>query len=518
MAVALLIGVIAALPGCSDNSSRHAGRNILAEIDKAQRLYGRAAAMLADVAFEVDGRPAPVFKKVGDPDKITWSEGPVNPQAWAALEQADSALRQVKKDNSQAPGDVKALADQVLARVLVLKAYCRSLEARDARGAVTDGIDAARDTIAVMRGNISLLSYLDRLATISDEDITTIISKAVDTVARLKILIQRKEYDKSRRTRNRNALRERSARLSAKAGDLRQQSDLARGVKSLELFDESQVYERQATQLGFNIQEAEYAIESLKLDINELKLQIAAATQRQALAEAILADRKKDAKYRDTVRSSASATLEEMRIRAESYVGAIADACGKLTAAEDDVLKYYAKAAKLMKSAKFRAGAERRGRKAKAGSGENFAAQASVLASAGALQAQSLLVEQSKSLLVAEVTELWPKLGHEVPAAVADIQGYLPDPGEVRQAALEAYEQAGDLYEKASRVAEKNHKWLYQAHLASVHYALDKLGKEGALDEAREVIAVAVEGKRASPYLEDAVQMERMITERAGGK
>ena len=70
----------------------------------------------------------------------------------------------------------------------------------------------------------------------------------------------------------------------------------------------------------------------------------------------------------------------------------------------------------------------------------------------------------------------------------------------------------GDLYEGAARRVDRLHRWTYQTQAANAYYLMARLNKDSnALDKAKAAIAAALNGKRSSPYLKDAVRLESLI-------
>lgn len=513
VAVALVLCLCGALAvsACSNSEPRRQSQNVMRELDKAQRLYARVSEMLDNAVFKVNGEVAPVRIELDDRGnpirkragvvKITWAEGPSR-KAIDAIDRAEAILKDALKNNPAADGATRALSQSMLAKVLVQKAYCRTITADQAAASANDAAHEAHRTMLVLREQANLLAFIDRLLTLGNGDMEEAISKAGQAVASLDKRIRARRQDVLRKKADRDSFEKQAAALGDRARSFRQQSDLARGGKSLELFDRAQGYEKRANALLFKVERIEQETAILQAETGDLEMERNSAMQREKVARGLLAERGAAARVRQVKRRTIAAAQAAAKAGVQAFLAANADACENLAAAQSAALDDYAQAALLLKKAAMS------DRKTPA----YIAAQAAALTAAAAVETSSLVMKQANDLLVEHASALWRGMGWKLPAELVRIRQYTADPDKVRKAAIAKYYEAAELYDQAAQRVDSLYKWSYQELAAGAYYNVARLNKDSdALDKASSAVSAALDGQRSSPYLEGAVRLESLI-------
>lgn len=500
--------------GCSDSPSRSQGRDILQEVNKAQRLYERAMMIMGGAVFEVGGQMPPFLpatgKKISVSDITMLPETQLNPKVLDDLNKAAKILRKALQDNADAPKTGKSLARETLARVLMFKGYCESFKSAVSRSEMAGTIDGVRRSMCVIRNYEATLAYLDKLISSSDKDVRGMISTTKLKVSGLQSKILKTDKEIAEKQRESVSLKRKIDQINAKYRELKQQSDSAKGLKSLELFKNALNYKGTAGKFRFQLSQVKHDMECLKTDVSDLRTQLASARKMLKIATDTIGKREeKIASLRESREVIVQALTKARKdVEGAGGVSGLADIYGRFAEADKKALSYYREAAEFFK---------------KAGQGtpvrdsvDTLCGEALALISSGALQANSLQVKGAVSSLVDDVSALWKKRGYKLIPGLEKIRQYAGQGEKVRKSAGEKFAKAAKLYQKVEKAAATKVKWIYQTHLANAYYRLSQVQKDSnSLQKAKTAIAKAVKGKSKSPYLVFAVQLEQMIN-RAG--
>ncbi len=485
----LFTAVLMVCPGCSDSESRASGQEIMKAVDQARRLCDKAASQLGVAPAEV------------------------NKDAFDSLVQAEKALTGAMSANADAPASTIAIAKNMLANVLSAKAGCKEAESRIARAVFLQAIDNSSLSIAVVNSQVVQIDYFNAMVALDEEKIKEVVSGTKAEILELNGKIKTRQDVLDGKTIERDRLRDKSSQLSLKAGQLRSESDLASGKKALALFKEFDAAQSQATDLLSQVLRLENEMESLSLEISGLKGQVDAATQQQELARKALAleSRKKADSDRQKSLYEVTATMNAARKTVETDLVNIAVACDQMSKADKASGEFFEDAAKAIQGSISAQTGVRPGEGV-------LASQAAALASAADIKGRAILLSGKAHNLADKVSELWGKQSWPVPAEVEKLGKYVSeeDRKKLYNNAEGQYDKAIKLYNKAVSAASSQNKWIYQSAQASAHYrALKLTGKDSHLTKAEDLIGKALDGRRESPYLQEAVRLEKLILEAA---
>ncbi|MDY6913471.1 MAG: hypothetical protein SVT52_03315 [Planctomycetota bacterium] len=512
LVAACLVGMLT-VAGCSASKSRRARQNILEEVLEAQRLVNKALALLASPVYAVGDKYAPFTTStlVGPGEGLKILPGTaLNPNAWQALQQAEDGLSAVLAENAEARPEDRAMGQSMLARVASLKGDYQATIAAAARDRAGEALREAQKALGLMEFQLSLCKYFHGLANLTDKELRQMISNAKADVQKFTTASADVRAKIDRLTKDRDALLATNEERIAAARNLRIESRLASGQKSLDLLQDALKIESQVSSNASKIGGIESQITSGKTEAKTVHLDLTSAKARLDVSGAVLKARKQQFGSADETKTKLLGTIAEAQKHLERLAERTFSACAAAAEAETAAANAYELARKQLKAA-----AEALHDHASA---EAMAEQADVLMAMAELNVRRLELQIDSSRLAKQIQSLWAEMDppRNVPPALARAGDYLAEPAMVRQTAEAQYEEAAKLYKKAMSKVRRELQWAYQGQLAAAYIRLYHLSNRAdSLEEARAVLQEAFEGRENSPHLASVAELQRMVNDLA---
>ena len=451
----------------------------------------------------------------------------VHPEALESLVKAETGLvRALVQYGSRRRDDEQALAQEMLGNILMLKAeYHRASAIADKQEARNTWALADRSA-SMVQTYAALERYYDQLAALSDRDLTATVSAAQQAAAKAKTEAEAAQAEITSLRDRAGQLRQTDERLIPQVRKLRMDSEQATGQKAMELMDQALKLESQVNENVSALGALENALDRRETDLGDLTAALASAESRRKIAEAIISARKGHAASSRSEKESIEVQLTKARADLQDEATRLAGVCERIAQAEDTAATAYTQA--IVKHEGARRLRPR---------GQDAATTARLADARWALaemKDQSLDLRQRNLLLLARLAAasspgattgpqplttasatapaLTPEDLAAVPAFAKGILAYVPNPEQTRAEAIENYQQAGTLYETASRQVPSQLRWAYQGQAAAAYIALYRLSHDPeARAKAKEALDQALENKRESPFLASVVELERLF-------
>jgi len=518
--VAVTVAFAVALSGCSDNRARQAGKELRGQVDKAQCLCNRAMTLMRNVVFvdKSTKETSPLSKDVTDPGRITFPKptaaDAVNRKAIDALDRAagilKAAIGQYASDADKA--DV-ALAYLQQARTHALRAHYQRAAAYVVRIKVLQFIQKVEQAAQGLRTKTVAVRYYSLLAAEKNKQAEKTLAlekaKASDLAGALAELDDEIGELKAKK----EVLSKLMDKRDIEARDLLVKSrqpapnDPA-GMAMLEkaLAKQSEVGKAAAQIAGI---EGEIDVRNTRRGTLALKLDLAKSVQR--IMQAIL-----DASRGSVARSqaeldTAKAALAEDGVKVASDTRLLADLCQDFGDREKLAAECLSQAADAWAKALLLL--SDRTREVAAQKGDTHMAWAQ-------LNTSRLRFRARIDRFADAMKTLWEKVNRPqgVPASVHGMgQAYLAGAADVKKQAETQYQQAVESYAKALKALAASDvgpqlRWAYQGQLATAYIGLYQLtGDKEKRDEARDLLAKALEGRESSRYLKSLVWFHRQL-------
>ena len=572
--VAVMLGLSIAAVGCGDSDTRQAEKRVMDYVDRAERLCGRAQAMLADVLFMVNNKPAPMYEVLKDNETASVTLKPemvqqLNPKAVAALESARRALGRALTE-SDAPGSAMALAHQSLARVRMLQGACEEHDANVARANMARTVGRIRGRVPAIRSHLSLHDYIDEL-TEGERDVVASQLKKMLAGVKAEIdgfqdKVNAEQILKGKQEGIRDTLLKDISRLTSELRALGEKKALAKNDEKIPLLRLIEAKAIEAEKAALRVKKAEDALVGLKASMARLTAYVESAKVRQEMIKTFITDQTAADGDRGRRRKSGDALISAAWGEMVGRLKVLETDWAVLTRAEQAAQVCYDEAASLLKKAQALAGDTHRGASLPAGEGRALMASAHL--DLAALPQQRVNAEVAKT-----VKALWQGIdrrqrrgrggaGSDTPtplSAAVDstlraIESFAAPTGAAekdglltvmakRKAAAGKCELAGKAFDAAVEQGDPVLSWVDRGRLAHAKYVyavnmyavssseistLDRAKPEHrkALREAKEVmkksqyalkdgqkaIAHALQGKRRSPNVGALLPVEEELT------
>ena len=466
--------------GCSEGKSGAASRALLEEIDKAQRRYDKASALMANPVFiyAPSGAssemmpPLPMIIPDVDESKVrTPPPGTLNPKVLVVLKEAKEGLETALRANTDADSATVALAQSTIGRIAALRGAYHAAQAANERAAARSAAEELRVVIAHIGRQLRMIAGYEKLASRSSDDLQKIIQKAEGDATAINTELNSIDSNIADLKKRHAPLASANKTMSQQARELRTRSRLATGKEGLDLLEKALEKEETVEQNAAEIARIDYAVRSNTARHEELTLRLATANSLKAAAEASLRERKADTTAQIEAGKKLKDALEEPYRKLQTLGGTVAEALKKAASLEGDAVGAYDEAARLLGSAFKREVAARRP--------EAPAAQADAFCQMARVQADALAMKFHSQDVTPSFRLLWKEMNKqgEPPAFVKDIDTYVAKSAENVQAAAASFSKAIALYEKAVMLAKRNLKWTYQLQLAAAQIGLCDLFK-----------------------------------------
>lgn len=503
LGVVLLAGALACLAGlggCSDESTRRAGRNLRRQVAESQRTFDKALRLLGNPVYEdAKGRavrlPGAVIE---DPEQIKiLPPEALHPDALSFLN--PDALVKALKDNAEALPADKSLANGQVGRVLELKAFYHAALASNGRRGLQELLAKARVQISALQLQAGLLKYLDALLAMTPTEARALLDsagkQARDKGAALKTL----EGRIGTLTSQGKALRSKYEKLASQAVDLRLQSKAATGKKGLDLAEQAIAKQAQANQAASELAGIENTLVTMESQQKSLAAEVNLAKALQTLAKDNLSAAATQAASRKKTRDGIVTRIADGQKDMDRLVGRMAALIVEVRDNEDKATNAYVLAGTHLEEAETVLGAR---------AGTNpIAKRADVAAALAELYARSLRLRSCLDAFSQQLKQLWPALQrpNEMPEAYGTLASkYIADPKKTKKIAQKSCQEAVDFCTRMISKADRLHRWAYQGQLGSAYLSLYQVARDREyLNKADEALSEALRGKEYSPYLAD---------------
>jgi len=519
--------------GCSDAKGRDAARKLLDEVDVASRLYGKAVSLMSQPPARLGGQYLPLEKVTRAPQATVELPMPmaVNPDALKSLEEAEAALAAALRQYGRDAGpEQEALANTVWGDVLMLKADFQLAASAGERQQSRDTLTAAIRATSMVQLYGGLVRYYERLTSLSDRDVQAMLSAAQKDASDLQAEIAAVQQEISDLEGQINTLKAANDQMLPQVRELRLNAAQRSGQDGLDLLEKSLRLEGEINQNNSSIAERENTLEQRRSTLADRTMALEDAQGRQKAAEAMTEVRKGYAERGSSVMEEMSTSLAKAKADAQDRTVQLSRLCEKLSESEALAGEAYELALE-----KFNTARRLRPQTKDASAVARIADAQWAIAE---LQSHALNLRGRVMQLVEQLAWAWspgqspttqpqttreaptgaaliepvPDIRQAMPAFARGLLAYVPDPEQVRTKAIDAYQQAADLYTEAARLVSPQLRWAYQGQAGAAYVALyDLTGGQEALDKARETLGAALENKRESTYLQPVVALEQML-------
>jgi hypothetical protein len=526
MFMVLAWGLIAG--GCSDTKSRRVDKQLLDEVEIAQRLYARAISLMSSTPIKVEGQYAPLFSVRRVTDSSTVELPPplaVNPEAWDDLVKAEKGLaRALGEYGRDADPAVQAIAQTLMGDILVLQAKYKSAASAADKQDVRDTVALADRAVSMVQLYTRLIAYGHQLTALGNRDVLEMLAAAQQEAAKVKESAAKVQTEIQSLQAQSEELRVANEKLIPQIRQMRLEGEQAGGARRPELLDQALKMEAEVNAKVSAIAALENTLEARQAALGDLTMEIQAAEGRQKAAEAIIEGRKSyagqgtgDLEAMQTAQTKATGDVQQQ-------ITHLAQVCEKLSGAQDAAAEAYNQAVIRYETAKrLRSGsrdAQVTARLADAHwlladlkeQGLNFRRQNILLLERLAAAGSGSPGQTPATAAGDDAMELPESLQAAVPPFARGVLAYVPDPRQVRKDAIEHYQQAGELYDTAAVQAPMMLRWAYQGQAAAAYIALYRLAPSAeVLTKAKTALRDALEDKRESSYLNAVVELEKLL-------
>jgi hypothetical protein len=489
-----------ALAGCSENARQKASRKLLDQVASAEQSYQRAAALLGNPVFSVNGTYTPVQSPVpANADVEVAPMGTLHPEVLDDLDKIEKLLTSAIADAGQAAPEDVAIAQMMLGRTYALRGYCLMFEAYGPLKTLHDARKRAGDALVSVQNGNELVTFYKSLANLSDAGLTAARDQALadklridneikDIDDRLADLAKEKEAQTA-------IYQEKNAEARAK------QSESAAGSprEGLKKLDESLALKTEANKAESAMAEIERATFVLHARRETQVIELSGAEAKIEAADQEIAARNSTVERNTADATKAEAALAQKQRALNDLLGAMAQASEQMAAADRKAVGEYDKAFNQFKQAG-------------AGAPSSGVKQADALMRIAEAKAQDVRELEVNIRFLQSLRAACQDLPGGVPTQAGRIVAFLPESDADKSAAVADYKEAAGLYEQAVRTADRNYKWAYLGQVASAYADLYELdGSAEALQAARQALSEALEGRENAPALKPLKDLQEAL-------
>ncbi|MFP3937208.1 MAG: hypothetical protein ACLFVW_02620 [Phycisphaerae bacterium] len=493
------------LTGCSEGESRKAGRQLREAVDQAVQLH--------EAALSLAGNP--YLEDPAADKRVTYLENPtaeqleryravsrreVNPEALKLLDRAEQQLRDAIRKFADADEADKGVARAVLGRVAVLRGQCNAALAENRRLEAYESLAKLGSAATVLQMKTNLADFYEELLERSYDYIDEMIQKARADTEQLTEELSELDSRLEQWKQQRQELISDNEQLYAKERNLRIDSRQASGTEATELLEKALSVGLERHRNESKIGELEYRMEQARADRKRLELQIDTAKSRLEAAEEM-----RDAHRRGMAAddggelsekvSELRAEIDEYRSRQDETLQDVAQTIDRLVSIETDAAADFELAGDSFGKAAQSAGREV--------SAAYIALQADALSDMADMHARRLRLRERMDAVLTGGTP-----GSDETRIVSE---YLSNTEEVTQTVVSDYEQAVQLYSRATGQAQPDSRWVYNGEVAAAAIQLYRFSKndehrgmaEDALEDLEDVID--------SPHLRPLVELREKL-------
>jgi len=287
------------------------------------------------------------------------------------------------------------------------------------------------------------------------------------------------------------------------ARKIRVESRLAGGQKGLDLLRKALDIEAAVNKDNSKVDAAEAESISLKVELADYELQLAASNQQIQMAKEILQGRETAAGEVKKQLDAATQELAGVVKKLEEATGRIGGACETASVAETASAEAYEKARKHLEGSRSFPLHK---------SDQAMAEEADVLVARGEMNAARLELQTRLTRLTDRMEKLLPQAlpGSSLPS-LEKIKGYVPKLAEVKESAEKDFREATNLYKKALAAMKSEYRWVCQGQVAAAYLGLYNLTRDSAdLEAAKSAAGEALKGREQSPYASDLKDLENI--------
>ena len=509
--LAVTVAFAVALSGCSDNKARHAGKELRGQVNNAQRLCNRAMTLMRNVVFvdKTTKETSPLSKKITDPGQIEFPKlaKAVNPKAIDALDKAAAILKDaIEKYAGDADKADVALAYLQQARTHALRAHYQRAAASVARIKVLQFIQKVEQAAQGLRTKTVAVRYYSLLAAEKNKQAQETLklekAKALQLTGALKEL----DGEIGELKAKKEVLSRLRDKRDIEARDLlvKSRQPAPNDPAGLEMLEKALAKQSEVGKADAQIAGIEGEIDVLNTRRGTLALKLDLAKSIQRIMQAILKASRGSVAKSQAELETAKTALTEDAVKVDSDTRLLADLCKDFGDREklaeeclSQAVDAWAKALLLMGD---------RTREVAAQKGDTHMAWAQLNTSRLRFRAR---IDRFADAMKA----LWEKVNR--PGSVHGMgQAYLADAADVKKQAETQYQQAVESYDKALSASDVGPqlRWADQGQLATAYIGLYQLtGDKETRDEARNLLAKALEDRESSPYLKALVWFHRQL-------
>ena len=505
-----LAGVIV-VAGCGEATQQQRGRNLRRDTKKAQDLYNQALQLLASPYYKdaKSGEASPIVKRpIEASSDIAFPTGSeLNPKAIQAIDQACALLTDSLKNNAGADPADEALARKVLARALLLRAFCESHLARAGRGDADSMRTEIEAMLSIVRAKGTLYSHYQQLRSASTQEVENIMAEAERNSRQLSGQLKTLAANLVELDRKLKETTQAHMKLEGQASSLLTQSVTTTGPAGLKLVEQSLAKQIAADSARAQASQLEYEINLKTAQHRDLAVRREAHADTAKAAAGILKDRSDEDEQLKGAEAEVLKQLQATQAKIVTLLGKLAETCTNVAQAQKRAAQAYKQAGASLKQAASVYSDE-------AGTPESLAAQAEVCAKQAALASGGLEFHEKNLTLIGRVEKAWQSVSASpaMPKAASDIKSFLDDPAKRKTKASDHYKEAVRLYKMAASAAEPKLKWAYQGELASAYLGWYQLTLDAThLSEAKKVLDKAAKDKESSPYLVDVIRLREAV-------
>ncbi len=485
--VVACLAVVTGLSFIPEYSSRRAGKNILDAISHTQRVYEQA--LFTERAKPQETTTAPAAK------------GPaLDMRTLNLLERAENRLSSAIEANPRAEKNAVSLANRTLTTVAASIGRLRLDAATAGETELTKQVKQSDQLASKLRNALNWTKFYQRAASDTNQEVKQMLSLAQSNIESLNEKISSIETALNESKNRLETLQEKNKKLLNQIRELRTQSRLTSGEKSLELFNEAMSLQEEIDRINSEISKIENTRQKQQAVLKDLRTQAASARARADAAQELLAGRQSDIKnlnqQLEKHKQQISDTISKLIEQAEK----ISSLCSDITNNRAQAIDAYARAAEYAQ------------RSASANTDKApllFAEQSQMHQSIASTHKANILLAQKLTSLSKQIDNVAKNSDASLSQPLNTLKNCMPDTEQARTAAESAYKEAIQLNSMAVDAAPAKFKWVYQGALASAYTDLYRLtGDAEARNKAIQARDQALEGKKASPFLEPISQIK----------
>ena len=509
------------LGGCSDSPQRQAGKNLRQQAAESQRSYEKALALVGGPVYRLAGEPLPLraIPSKAEPDQFKFDPPPaVNDNARKLLDSAP--LDRAIEENPQAEAADRSMAFGQAGRICELKGLCFAWRADGARSQIRNLLEESMRNLSVLRTLGSSRSVVQAYLTAysADAKAKDLLTWAQGQAGEKATKLQALSTEIQTLSENAKTARTLLEKLSKEAGDLRLESKATRGKAGLDLADKAIEKQTAANKAASDLAAAENALTAKEAQRADMVTEANVATKMVAIGETSLQSLKDAAGKFQAEKDAIDGNIAEYQKRLDVLAGQMADLIKGISTDEASARAAFGEANQRFGAAQ----AVWAGMPMTEGGGkmvriDDEARKAELRMIEADLGRSCLALRAGLDALAAEVKQVWPSLDrpNEMPGIYAKLgPDYLPDPAKARDDAQKNCLEAIAAYREMVMKVEPNVKWAYQTLVGSSYLCLYDLTKDRKdLTEAATNLAEAVKDKQYSPYLTNAVEINRRVQE-----